>query len=58
LAVSSISPFLAFGIRQGSVVNSPAFIPTLIFQIERGASREEAKLIGNGLKEVVWQLIF
>jgi hypothetical protein len=35
---------LATPIRSGSVVNNPAFIPTtLIFQIERGASREEAK---------------
>lgn len=35
---------LASPIRSGSVVNSPALIPTLIFQIERGASREVAKM--------------
>jgi hypothetical protein len=36
---------LAAPIRSGSVVNSPAFIPTLIFQIERGASREKANFV-------------
>ncbi|MGL4909585.1 MAG: hypothetical protein ACRC4J_00080 [Cetobacterium sp.] len=45
LLVSSISPSRAFGIGQGSVVNSHAFLPTLIEAIERGAPDELAEVV-------------
>jgi hypothetical protein len=41
---SSISPSRAFGIGQGSVVNSLAFFPTLTLdRVERGAAAEKAQ---------------
>ena len=45
LLVSSISPSLACGIGQGSVVNSLAFFPTLTLRVERGAAAAKAQSI-------------
>jgi hypothetical protein len=43
LLVSDLSPSLAYGIGQGSVVNSLAFFPTLTLRVECGAAAAKAQ---------------